>query len=524
MSSTNQSSESLEVENGSGLDKCHGVEDWGESTATNSVHSDNRFNQDSLDAVQPKKEKQVQFSPTSFRLLKAYRKGLKRTSSQKIIDPAIGKPTAKETSEGLSIEEIIRIAGKRFVRTLTKPVNFASMHNHHIDVCYSGLSTEDAERVHLVGLLLKSADKVGNQQYDCANILLDECDGLSSCTGNAVERIVYYFSEALRERINRQTGRIPSQDLEKLKSFNIDEQIMAPTASLLACYRGVPFHQVAHFAGIQAIVENVAEAKKIHMIDLGIRFGDHWTCLMQALASRSECPLEQFKITAIGTTKRQLIEDTGKRLEEFSETICLPFCFKIVMVSDILDLKEDLFELDDDETVAMYSGYFIRTLIPLPDRLDSMMKVIRNLNPCIMVVIEPEVYTSSPSFVNCFIEALFYFSAYFDCLEACMGDDPNRIIIESSHFGDAIRNNVATELGERKSQCSNLNVWGRLLARFGMEETELSSSSLCQGNLVAKTFAGGNSCVLDMDGKSLLIGWKGRPMISLSSWKFISRK
>ena len=64
-----------------------------------------------------------------------------------------------------------------------------------------------------------------------------------------------------------------------------------------------------------------------------------------------------------------------------------------------------------------------------------MMKMIRNINPCIMVVTEVEANHNAPSFVHRFVDLLFYYSAYFDCLDACMErDDPNRMITESNVF------------------------------------------------------------------------------------------
>jgi hypothetical protein len=43
------------------------------------------------------------------------------------------------------------------------------------------------------------------------------------------------------------------------------------------------------------------------------------------------------------------------------------------MVSDMLDLKEDLFEIDADERVAVYSQYFLRSMISQPSQLESIM-------------------------------------------------------------------------------------------------------------------------------------------------------
>jgi hypothetical protein len=71
--------------------------------------------------------------------------------------------------------------------------------------------------------------------------------------------------------------------------------------TIIACYLHLPFSQVTQFVGIQAILESVASVKWVHYIDLAIRTGAQCIVLMQALASRHECPIKLLKITAIGT-------------------------------------------------------------------------------------------------------------------------------------------------------------------------------------------------------------------------------
>ncbi|GLT99003.1 hypothetical protein SLE2022_164740 [Rubroshorea leprosula] len=130
---------------------------------------------------------------------------------------------------------------------------------------------------------------------------------------------------------------------------------MCPSPSMVALYEKTPLNQVMQFPGIQAFLEIVAEAKKIHIIDLQIMLGVQWTVFMEALASQDKCLLELLKITAIGATSKHGLEDTGKRLKSFAKSMELPFSFKIVMVSDMLDLKEDLFELDAEEVVVIHA-------------------------------------------------------------------------------------------------------------------------------------------------------------------------
>jgi hypothetical protein len=487
------------------------------------------------DSEHKKDKRSEELHLASLELLRRFGNGFRLLKSGRIVEPTYDAPpyTAVE-SRGFSTEEIMGIAGAMFIQSASQSVDVSSMFDNPFDLSLAGLSHEDAKMVELSEFLLASAEKVSCEQFDSARRLLKHCEECSSDVGNPVERVVYYFSEALRERIEIKSGRVTSNGLKKnqsvdiydtmktsKQSFDMDTAMMRPNPTILECQRVMPFCQISHFAGIQAIVENVAEAKSIHIIDLVIRNGAQWAILMQALASRCECPLELLKITAIGTTSKHLIEDTGRWLKSFAQNMNIPFSFKIVMVSDLLDLKENLLEIDVEEKIAVYSSYLPRKLIAMPNRLDSMMKMIRNINPCIMVVTEVEANHNAPSFVHRFVDLLFYYSAYFDCLDACMErDDPNRMITESLYFGEGIRNSVASEGEERIIRSVKLDVWRTFFARFGMVETDLSSSSLDQAKLIVKKFNFASSFTLDVDGKSLLFGWKGTPLHSLSAWNF----
>ncbi|KAJ0033904.1 hypothetical protein Pint_24364 [Pistacia integerrima] len=475
------------------------------------------------DVVQPKKDKQFPFSLASLELLKNYGSGIKRLNGDRRIEPSTETALTKMSSRKLSAEEIMRIAGERFIRSSSQAVeDVVSMLGNPFNLSFSGLSDEEIRDVELAEFLLASAEKVGDQQYERATRFLNQCDYLSSNKGNPVQRVVYYFSEALREKIDRETGRICIKELGKKQPFDVDLAMMSANPTTLACHEAIPFSQVLQFTGIQAIVENVAEAKRIHVIDLGIRNGVQWTVLMQSLASRCGCPIELLKITAVGTAAKHLLEETGKNLESFAQSVNLPFSYNTVMVSDMLDLKEDLFEINPEEKVVVYALFTLRSMISVPNRLENIMRVVRNINPCMMVVTEVDANHNSPVFVNRFIEALFYFSAYFDCLDACMKrDDPHRMVTESMFFGDGIRDIVAAEGKERKTRHVKLDVWRAFFTRYGMEEIELSMVSLYQANLVVKKFPCESSCTIELNGKSLLVGWKGTPIHSLSVWKFI---
>lgn len=264
-------------------------------------------------------------------------------------------------------------------------------------------------------------------------------------------------------------------------------------------------------------------AKKVHIIDLEIRSGVQWIVLMQALASQDEHPIEHLKITAIVTRWKEVIEETGKQLASFANSLHLNFSFKIVLVNDILDLDPTMFDRDVDESVSVYAAYTLMNMVGQINRLDHLMMVMRSLSPCIMIVTEIEVNCNSPNFIGRFVESLFFFGAYFDSLADCFKEDePSRMNAESTWFGSSIRNVLTTEGEERKIRHVSMNVWRAFLARHGLVETQLSVASLDQATLGLQTLPRGSSCTLYLDGKCLILGWKGTPLSSLSAWKFQS--
>lgn len=467
------------------------------------------------------KEKQHPFSLASLELLKSYEHRLKKLDGEKIVEPGSNATLNGLAEPSPSTEEIIRLAGVKFIQTTSSVGDPPATLGHPYGSSFSGLSDQQKKDAQLVELLLFAAEKVYYQQFHRASKLLNQCDYLCSNKGNPIQRLVFYFAEALRERIDRGSGRIAVNACGKRQKPDSHVQLMNPTQSQIAYHQKLPFVQVMQFAGVQAIVENVADAKKVHVIDLNIGSGVQWTILMQALASCYDHQIELLKITAVGTSSKHQIDETGERLINFADCMSFPFTFKSVVVGDVLDLKEELFEIDTEEAVVIFSQHYLRTLIQQPNRLELLMKVIRRTNPRVMVVAEVEANHNSPNFANRFIESLFSYGAYFDCLEASMSqEDFNRMTIESIYFGQGVKNILATEGEERTVRHVKVDVWRVFFARFGMIEVELSSSSLYQANLVMKKFSCGRLCTLDMNGKCLLVGWKGTPVHSLSILKF----
>ncbi|CAI0467030.1 unnamed protein product [Linum tenue] len=403
------------------------------------------------------------------------------------------------------------------------------MLNIPFDPSLSHLSKDDVRSVELAEYLLAAAERVGDRQFDHAAALLNLCESLASKTGNAVQRLGYCFCQALREKIACDTGKKPPQD-KKRSVPDYHESLLTSDFAVKAMQRGaMPMFQVPHMVGIQAIIENVTKANKIHVIDLKIGNGHQWVALMQGLMSLSDRePVELLRVTAVATitSNQSSIKDTGNRLASFAESIEMPFQFNIVVIIDedeASDFRPDRFDLDPvEEALVVYSERVLQTLIGQPLRIERMMRAIKQMNPRVMVTVEVEANLNSSSFTGRFVEAIFHYGAIFENLESSMArDNPNRLWVETGLLGHQVGNILASEGVDRYVRSVNLNVWRKFFARFGMVELEPSLTASHQARWFLDRFTAGTPYTIESNEKSLILGFEGTPMLSVSTWKFI---
>ncbi|CAI0626619.1 unnamed protein product, partial [Linum tenue] len=225
----------------------------------------------------------------------------------------------EEDSGRPSTEDLLRIAGARFIQSSWKPGGGSDTNNTNnnppLDDLSSavGLSDEEARSVELAESLLTAAEKVGDGQYDKASILLTECELRSDPEGDPVQRLVHYFGRALREKTDRETGK-QQKCCSLAGPEKVEEILMFPRRCFLEFYDKVPFGQVSEFAAIQAVVDSVCGSRRIHIVDFNIKNGEQWTIFMQALVSRDEVQsVDHLKISAVGIRSRDVMEETAQR-------------------------------------------------------------------------------------------------------------------------------------------------------------------------------------------------------------------
>ncbi|GLJ57544.1 hypothetical protein SUGI_1340870 [Cryptomeria japonica] len=392
---------------------------------------------------------------------------------------------------------------------------------------HEDMNGEEEEGLELVQLLLESARMIGEGKYDHAAGLVRKCQNLSCQQGNPTQRLGYYFSGALQERIKRQSLGILNNPAKPVPDFayNIEGEFdKNEFYSLLAYYnRVLPFVNVMQFTSVQAIIDVVGNAKKIHVIDLGIRNGSHWTVLMEYLAHRSVSSsfrrLELLKITAVGMNGEEL-RKSGKRLHELAKSLAIPFSYSIMEIPNIEEIKEGLFSVKSGEALAVYAPIVLRSLLYDPVLLDNLLIVIKKLRPMVMVNIEIEAQHNSPSFVNRFREVLSHYMAYFDLFNVTLKDrnDMKRVKHEEIITGSQIRNMIVYEGKERTVRHVRNDVWTCFFKQAGFRERSFSFQAMYQARLLLQEYASGEYYSLEAHGHAIIVKWKGSPLIALSAW------
>ncbi|XP_027072016.1 DELLA protein RGL2-like isoform X2 [Coffea arabica] len=467
-------------------------------------------------------KEECSFMPlTSLELLKQHGNKVKRLREGNLKELNTVKPTNSSGHQALSTAGIMKLARAQLFVLNSQKADVLSSVASCIGA-QSALGSEFSEDSGLAILLQAAAENVVNQQYVYSRKLLNKCNHFSSKSGYPAQRIVHYFAEALREKIDQECGMVASlEDLEGETRRPIDEKLalVSLQPGMMASQQENPFSLVSQFTAIGSIRATVATARRVHLINFGLDNGSHWTLIMQDFAAQYNYPIELLKITAVGTSK-QMMEETVKWLSAFADSISLPFTFNIV-VSDLKDLKEDMFKLEADEVVAVYLDRRLWTLLAWPNYLEALIAVISKLKPRVMVVKEMEASTNNPIFLERFHEALIFFSGMFESIKDCMDNHIfYRKLTEEVYCRNMIRNIITAEGKERVHRHERVAFWRTLFAKFGFVETALSQSSFRRASMFLKRSALYSSFTIYMDGKCLILGWKRTPFISVSAWKF----
>ncbi|GAA0141886.1 hypothetical protein LIER_02927 [Lithospermum erythrorhizon] len=171
-----------------------------------------------------------------------------------------------------------------------------------------GMTTEVVD---LRALLMQCAEAVARFDNIMADAVLRRIRQYSSPTGDAIERVAYYFANALEARMSGiGTAFYTSSGLKKPSAAEI---LKAHHTYVTTC----PFKRMSNIYANKTIKNVTGEAATLHIIDFGVLYGYQWPCLIQTLSERPGGP-PKLRIAAIdfpqpGFLPAERVEETGCR-------------------------------------------------------------------------------------------------------------------------------------------------------------------------------------------------------------------
>ncbi|XP_073122113.1 DELLA protein GAI1-like [Henckelia pumila] len=365
--------------------------------------------------------------------------------------------------------------------------------------------------IRLVHTLMACAEAVQKENLKFAEALVQNIGFLAVSQAGAMRKVATYFAEALARRI--------------YKLYPTNPQDSAFTDLLqMHFYESCPYLKFAHFTANQAILEAFAGKNRVHVIDFSMKQGMQWPALLQALALRPGGP-PTFRLTGIGPPSyddSDHLQEVGWKLARLAETINVEFEYKGFVAGSLADLDSAMFDIREGETVAVNSIFELHQLLARPGAIEKVLKVVKDMKPEILTIVEQEANHNGPVFLDRFNQSLHYYSTLFDSLESCNTDggvsEQDKVMSEV-YLGRQICNVVACEGVDRVERHETLDQWRNRLGSIGFSPVHLGSNAYKQASMLLALFAGGDGYRVDENNGCLMLGWHTRPLIATSAWK-----
>lgn len=368
----------------------------------------------------------------------------------------------------------------------------------------------DEEGLHLLTLLLQCAESVNADNLDEAHRALLEIAELATPFGTSTQRVAAYFAEAMSARlVSSCLGLYAPLPNPSPAAARLHGRV----AAAFQVFNGIsPFVKFSHFTANQAIQEAFEREERVHIIDLDIMQGLQWPGLFHILASRPGGP-PRVRLTGLGASMEAL-EATGKRLSDFADTLGLPFEFCPV-ADKAGNLDPEKLGVTRREAVAVH--WLRHSLYDVTGSDSNTLWLIQRLAPKVVTMVEQDL-SHSGSFLARFVEAIHYYSALFDSLDASYSEDsPERHVVEQQLLSREIRNVLAVG-GPARTGDVKFGSWREKLAQSGFRVSSLAGSAAAQAVLLLGMFPSDGYTLIEENG-ALKLGWKDLCLLTASAWR-----
>ncbi|KAJ9709668.1 hypothetical protein PVL29_001243 [Vitis rotundifolia] len=371
----------------------------------------------------------------------------------------------------------------------------------------------------LVHQLITCAKVVAFRDKSHASALLSELRANALVFGTSFQRVASCFVQGLSDRLSL----IQSLGAVGVGGCTVKTMDVTPEKeeAFRLFFEICPQIQFGHLAANASILEAFEGESSVHVVDLGMNLGlpqgQQWRILMHSLANRAGKPPSSLQITGVGTAA-ECLKDIIDELEVYAESLGMNFQFSMVE-SNLENLQPEDINLLEGEAVVVNSILQLHCVVKESrGALNSVLQKIRELSPKAVVLVEQDASHNGPFFLGRFMEALHYYSAIFDSLDAMLPKyDTRRAKIEQFYFAEEIKNIISCEGSARVERHQRLDQWRRRMSRAGFQPSPMRMITEAKQWLEKVKLCDGYT-IVDEKG-CLVLGWMSKPIIAASCWK-----
>uniref|UniRef100_A0ACD5T703 Uncharacterized protein n=1 Tax=Avena sativa TaxID=4498 RepID=A0ACD5T703_AVESA len=376
--------------------------------------------------------------------------------------------------------------------------------------------------IHLVNLLVACARAIQEGDYAAAAGNLTEARmglGTTVTTAAGIGRVLSHFAAALAQRLFPAS---PSHTVAASSAEHAGELYRQ-------FYEAGPYLKFAHFTANQAILEAFDGCDYVHIVDLAIMEGVQWPALIQTLSLRPGGP-PSLRITGLGPAMAEL-KEVGLRLGELARAVNVPFAFSAITCDSLDALQPWMFQVVPGEALAVNSICQLHRLLvdpdaastSLPSPIDAVLGWVAAMQPKVVTVVEQEANHNRPTLVERFVNALYYYAAVFDSMEAMSahrGTFAAGGLGAEAYLQREIFDIVCGEGSGRVERHEQLDLWYQRLWRAGLAQVQLGPCATQQATALLRTFAGAGYHVQEVAG-CLTLMWHNEALFTASVWRAV---
>uniref|UniRef100_A0A0D9V957 Uncharacterized protein n=1 Tax=Leersia perrieri TaxID=77586 RepID=A0A0D9V957_9ORYZ len=379
-----------------------------------------------------------------------------------------------------------------------------------------------ADGMRLVQLLVACAEAVACRDRAQAASLLRELHAGAPVHGTAFQRVASCFVQGLADRLA--LAHPPSLGPASISlCLPSPSSCVARGEALALAYELCPYLRFAHFVANACILEAFEGESSVHVVDLGMTLGlergHQWRALLDALATRATGKPSRVRLTGVGA-RPDAMRSIGRDLVSYADAIGIRLEFNSIdRTLESLDAND--IDTTSGEAIAINSVLELHSVVKESrGALNSVLQTIRKLSPKAFVLVEQDAGHNGPFFLGRFMEALHYYAALFDALDAALPRyDARRARVEQFHLGAEIRNVVGCEGAARVERHERADQWRRRMSRAGFQSVPIKMAARAREWLDANAGGVGGGYTVAEEKGCVMLGWKGKPVIAASCWK-----